>query len=91
MAKMGLSPLPLAGRAMAAADWFDRWIGPLYRLLVRLWLAAALAGVLAGARDAASHCVGWRGNNRLLVLGRGGLVMAEGNETRSAFPWFESY
>ena len=46
MAKMGLSPLPLAGRAMAAADWFDRWIGPLYRLLVRLWLAAALAGSL---------------------------------------------
>jgi putative oxidoreductase len=42
---LGLSPLPLAGRAMAAADWFDRWIGPLYRLLVRLWLAAALAGV----------------------------------------------
>jgi putative oxidoreductase len=42
---LGLSPLPLAGRAMGAADWFDRWIGPLYRLLVRLWLAAALAGV----------------------------------------------
>src|SRR5260370_15992887 len=29
---------------MAAADWFDRWVGPLYRLAVRLWLAAALAG-----------------------------------------------
>jgi NADH dehydrogenase/putative oxidoreductase len=42
---LGLSPLPLAGRAMAAADWFDRWVGPLYRLLVRLWLAVALAGV----------------------------------------------
>ncbi|MEA3070421.1 MAG: putative oxidoreductase, partial [Alphaproteobacteria bacterium] len=41
---LGLSPLPLAGRVMAAADWFDRWVGPLYRLAVRLWLAAALAG-----------------------------------------------
>ena len=41
---LGFSPLPLAGRAMAAADWLDRWVGPLYRLAVRLWLAAALAG-----------------------------------------------
>ena len=41
---LGFSPLPLAGRAMAAAGWFDRWVGPLYRLAVRLWLAAALAG-----------------------------------------------
>src|SRR6516164_6985048 len=42
---LGLSPLPLAGRAMAAADWFARWVGPLYRLLVLLGLAVALAGV----------------------------------------------
>src|SRR6266403_4820423 len=42
---LGFSPLPLAGRAMAAADWFDRQVGPLYRLAVRLWLAVALAGV----------------------------------------------
>src|ERR1700721_177305 len=41
---LGLSPLPLAGRAMAAADWFDRWVGPLYRLAVRLWLAGAPGG-----------------------------------------------
>ena len=42
---LGFSPLPLASRAMAAARWFDRQIGPLYRLAVRLWLAAALAGL----------------------------------------------
>jgi putative oxidoreductase len=42
---LGVSPLPLAGRAMAAADWFDRRIGPLYRLAVRLWLAASLTGL----------------------------------------------
>src|SRR3984893_18725884 len=42
---LGFSPLPLAGRAMAAADWLDRRVGPLYRLAVRLWLAAALAGI----------------------------------------------
>jgi NADH dehydrogenase/putative oxidoreductase len=41
---LGLSPLPLAGRAKAAADWFNRQIAPLYRLLLRAWLAAALAG-----------------------------------------------
>ncbi len=41
---LGLSPLPLAGRATAAADWFDRQIAPLYRLALRLWLAAAVAG-----------------------------------------------
>ena len=47
---LGLSPLPLAGRAIAAAGWFDRQIGPLYRLALRLWLAAALVGpVLAPA------------------------------------------
>jgi uncharacterized membrane protein YphA (DoxX/SURF4 family) len=42
---LGFSPLPLAGRAMAAADWLDRRVDPLYRLAVRLWLAAALAGI----------------------------------------------
>ena len=30
---------------MAVADWFDRQVGPLYRLAVRLWLGAALIGV----------------------------------------------
>jgi putative oxidoreductase len=39
---LGLSPLPLAGRAMAAGAWFNRQIGPLYRLALRLWLAVAL-------------------------------------------------
>jgi NADH dehydrogenase FAD-containing subunit len=43
---MGLSPLPLAGRAMAAADWFDRQVAPIYRLALRLWLAAAVAGTI---------------------------------------------
>ena len=41
---LGLSPLPFAGRAMAASRWFDRHVSPIYRLLVRLWLAAALLG-----------------------------------------------
>ena len=39
---LGLSPLPLAGRAMLTANWFNRQIGPLYRLALRLWLAAPL-------------------------------------------------
>ena len=38
------SPLPLAALAIAAGDWFNRAIGPLYVLAIRLWLlAAALA------------------------------------------------
>ena len=41
---LGLSPLPFAGRAMAASRWFDRHVSPIYRLFVRLWLAAALLG-----------------------------------------------
>ena len=41
---LGLSPLPLAGRATAAADWFDRQVAPLYRLALRLWLAASIIG-----------------------------------------------
>src|ERR1700677_2523911 len=41
---LGLSPLPFAGRAMAASRWFDRHVSPIYRLSVRLWLAAALLG-----------------------------------------------
>jgi NADH dehydrogenase/putative oxidoreductase len=40
---LGLSPLPFARPAMAAAIWANRHIGPLYRLALRLWLAAALA------------------------------------------------
>jgi NADH dehydrogenase/putative oxidoreductase len=43
---LGLSPLPLAGPATAAADWFDRQIAPLYRLALRLWLAAAILGAV---------------------------------------------
>ena len=38
------SPLPLAARAIAAGDWINRAIGPLYVLAIRLWLAATLAG-----------------------------------------------
>jgi putative oxidoreductase len=37
------SPLPLAAFAIAAGDWVNRAIGPLYVLLIRLWLAAALS------------------------------------------------
>lgn len=40
---LGLSPLPLSGRAMAAGRWFDREIGPVYRLVFRLVLAGAIA------------------------------------------------
>ena len=41
---LGFSPLPLAGLAMALSRWFDRNVSPLYRLCVRLWLAAARLG-----------------------------------------------
>ena len=41
---LGLSPLPFAERAMASSHWFDRHVSPIYRLFVRLWLAAALVG-----------------------------------------------
>ena len=37
------SPLPLAAPAIAAGDWVNHAIGPLYVLAIRLWLAAALA------------------------------------------------
>jgi len=37
------SPLPLAALAIAAGDWVNRAIGPLYVLVIRLWLATALA------------------------------------------------
>ena len=37
------SPLPLAGPAKAALGWVEREVGPIYRLGLRLWLAAALA------------------------------------------------
>jgi len=38
------SPLPLAALAIAAGDWVNRAIGPLYVLAIRFWLAAALGG-----------------------------------------------
>jgi NADH dehydrogenase/putative oxidoreductase len=44
---LGLSPLPLAGQATAAAKWFNRQVDPLYRLAVRLWLAVALLHMAA--------------------------------------------
>jgi NADH dehydrogenase/putative oxidoreductase len=37
------SPLPLAALATAAGEWVNREIGPLYLLVLRFWLAAALA------------------------------------------------
>jgi NADH dehydrogenase/putative oxidoreductase len=43
------SALPFAARAMRVAAWFDRVVGPLYRLALRLWLAAALIGASASA------------------------------------------
>lgn len=44
---LGFSPLPFAGSAMSAAHWTRRVLAPVYRLAVRLWLAASLFG-LAG-------------------------------------------
>ena len=41
---LGFSPLPLAGQAIAAAHWVDRNVAPVYRLVIRIWLAAALIG-----------------------------------------------
>jgi NADH dehydrogenase/putative oxidoreductase len=81
---LGLSPLPLAGRAIAAAGWFDRQIGPLYRLALRLWLAAALAGsVLAPAMVPATAAAMLPGPLAaiaavLLALGLGTPVVAAG-------------
>ena len=40
---MDFSPLPLSGVAALVGRWFDRQVSPAYRLVVRLWLAAALA------------------------------------------------
>jgi NADH dehydrogenase FAD-containing subunit/uncharacterized membrane protein YphA (DoxX/SURF4 family) len=37
------SPLPLATFAVAAGDWVNRAIGPLYVLAIRFWLATAVA------------------------------------------------
>jgi NADH dehydrogenase/putative oxidoreductase len=37
------SPLPFSGPAIAAGDWVNHAIGPLYVLALRFWLAAALA------------------------------------------------
>ena len=55
---LGLSPLPLAGPAIEAAHWFDREVGPIYRLALRLWLAAGLAGLAVGYGMLPSMMVG---------------------------------
>jgi NADH dehydrogenase/putative oxidoreductase len=39
------SALPLAAEAVAAGAWLERAAGPWLRLLLRLWLAAALTGL----------------------------------------------
>ena len=39
------SALPLAAEAAAASAWLERAAGPWLRLLLRLWLAAAVAGL----------------------------------------------
>ena len=49
------SPLPLAALAIAAGDWINRAIGPLYVLAIRLWLAAALAAPALSPYHAAGH------------------------------------
>lgn len=54
---LGFSPLPLAGTAIAVAHWVDRHVAPIYRLALRIWLAAALFGpplLLAGVPQSIS-------------------------------------
>jgi NADH dehydrogenase/putative oxidoreductase len=45
---LGISPLPFSAQATAVFAWTERHLAPLYRLAVRLWLAAAVAGAAAG-------------------------------------------
>ena len=44
---LGISPLPFAGVAIRAAHWTRDRVAPLYRLALRLWLAAGLLGMTA--------------------------------------------
>ncbi len=44
---LGISPLPFAGAAIRAAHWTRDRVAPLYRLALRVWLAAGLFGVTA--------------------------------------------
>ena len=43
------SALPLARPVTEALDWVRRWVAPVYLMLVRLWLAVAIAGVAGDA------------------------------------------
>jgi NADH dehydrogenase/putative oxidoreductase len=51
---LGISPLPFASRAIALAGWSDRVLAPLYRLVLRLWIAAALAAHAVGGTAGAA-------------------------------------
>ncbi len=42
---VGESALPLAAEAVAFGGWLERAAGPWFRLLLRLWLAAVVAGL----------------------------------------------
>jgi NADH dehydrogenase/putative oxidoreductase len=55
---LGLSPLPFARRATTAARWSERQLVPLYRLALRVWLAAAILGTtLMPAMSPAMHAI----------------------------------
>jgi NADH dehydrogenase FAD-containing subunit/uncharacterized membrane protein YphA (DoxX/SURF4 family) len=47
---LAASAIPLAGRALRIAAWVRRVVGPVYQLLLRLWLALALAVAPAAGR-----------------------------------------
>ena len=43
------SPLPFAARAVAGGHWIETRVGPVWRLVLRIWLAASLIGAAIGA------------------------------------------
>ena len=47
---LAASAIPLAGQALKAAAWARQVVGPVYQLLLRLWLALALAVAPAAGR-----------------------------------------
>ncbi len=48
------SAIPLASRIMQLTGWLTRVVGPLYQLMLRLWLALAVAAAPLSARWAAT-------------------------------------
>jgi len=72
------SALPLAGQAINAAAFFRRAVGPWYRLLLRLWLAASVGALSVSA---ALFPVGTLSNLPKLIAWPVGLLLALGAAT----------